>query len=251
MPTAMKNSPSNNPLNGSMSVSSSRRYSLSASSTPAKNAPNAIDRPTVSIRPAMPTTSKSDAAVKISGVPLLAIQRSTGRSSSRPPKMMPPITAMILIASKAVFVWTNPSFDAETSPRSGNRAKIGMAATSWNNKMENPACPLDVGIRLRSPMACSAIAVDDSASPRPATSATCQRTPNSSAAVVMSAVQASTWTLPQPKIGRRRAHRRLGSSSSPTKNSMSTTPNSAKCKMSCTLRTSPKPQGPIAMPAAK
>ena len=39
MPTAMKKSPSSSPLNGSMSSSSSWRYSLSASITPATNAP--------------------------------------------------------------------------------------------------------------------------------------------------------------------------------------------------------------------
>ena len=50
MPTAMKNSPSSRPLKGSMSVSSSARNSLSASSTPAKKAPSAMDRPICSIR---------------------------------------------------------------------------------------------------------------------------------------------------------------------------------------------------------
>ena len=47
----------------------------------------------------MPTTSNSDAAVKISGVLLRAIQRSRGRNASRPPTMIPVITATILIAS--------------------------------------------------------------------------------------------------------------------------------------------------------
>ena len=84
MPTAMKNSPSSRPLNGSMSVSSSRRYSLSASSTPARKAPSAIDRPTACISAAMATTSSSAAAVKISGVRLRAIQRSSG------PQQQPP-----------------------------------------------------------------------------------------------------------------------------------------------------------------
>ncbi|MCK7496163.1 MAG: hypothetical protein MZW92_38440 [Comamonadaceae bacterium] len=45
MPTEMKNSPSSRPLNGSMSVSSAWRYSELASSTPARKAPSAIDRP--------------------------------------------------------------------------------------------------------------------------------------------------------------------------------------------------------------
>ena len=98
MPTAMKNRPSSRPLKGSRSVSSSRRYSLSASSTPARKAPSAIDRPTDCISAAVATTSSSDAAVKISGVSLRAIQRSAGRSSSRPPSTMAAITPTALAA---------------------------------------------------------------------------------------------------------------------------------------------------------
>ena len=66
MPTAMKNRPSSRPLNGSMSSSSSWRYSESASSTPARKAPSAIDRPTISISAAMPITSSSEKPTKIS-----------------------------------------------------------------------------------------------------------------------------------------------------------------------------------------
>ena len=83
MPTAMKNRPSSRPLNGSMSVSSSRRYSLSASSTPARKAPSAIDRPTACISAAVATTSSSEAAVKISGVSLL------GDPAQRRPQQQP------------------------------------------------------------------------------------------------------------------------------------------------------------------
>ena len=42
----MKNTASSSPLNGSRSISSSWRYSLSASTTPAKNVPSAADNPT-------------------------------------------------------------------------------------------------------------------------------------------------------------------------------------------------------------
>ena len=41
----MKNNPSSNPLKGSMSASSWWRYSLSASTTPARNVPSAADNP--------------------------------------------------------------------------------------------------------------------------------------------------------------------------------------------------------------
>ena len=126
-----------------------------------------------------------------------------------------------------------------------------MAATSWNSRIEKPDCPLEVRSRLRSCITCSAMAVDDSASPRAATTAVGQATPSATATPASAPVQASTCALPQPKIGRRRLHRRRGSSSSPTRNSISTTPNSAKCRMSSTLLTSPSPHGPMAMPAAR
>ncbi len=43
--TDMKNKPMSKPLNGSMLIRTSWRYSVSASSKPARNAPRAIDRP--------------------------------------------------------------------------------------------------------------------------------------------------------------------------------------------------------------
>jgi hypothetical protein len=58
-----------------------------------------MDRPTNCISAAMPTTSSKDAAVKISGVLLRAIQRSSGRKASLPPITIDAITAIILIAS--------------------------------------------------------------------------------------------------------------------------------------------------------
>ena len=45
IPTDIKNSPSSSPLKGSILACNSWRYSESASSTPVKNAPSAIDKP--------------------------------------------------------------------------------------------------------------------------------------------------------------------------------------------------------------
>ena len=59
----------------------------------------------------------------------------------------------------------------------------------------------------------------------------------------------NSCTLPQPKMGLRSDHRRCGSSSRPTRNSISTTPNSAKSRISSGLVTNFRPQGPIRMPA--
>ena len=251
MPTAMKNSPSNRPLNGSRSVSSSRRYSLSASSTPARKAPSAIDSPTACISAAVATTSSSDAAVKISGVRLRAIQRSEGRKARRPPISSAAITATALAAVSQPLPAVAAVACCAATGNSGNKARIGMAATSWNSITPSTPCPAAVGCTLRSASTARPIAVDDIASPSEAASATGHATPNATPAAVISRALLITCTEPQPKIGRRMAHKRLGSSSRPTRNSISTTPNSATVRIVCASVTSANPQGPITMPATR
>ena len=107
------------------------------------------------------------------------------------------------------------------------------------------------------------MAVDDIASPSAATSTVCPgncpdscpdqclSSPATSATATISAAEPSNCTLPPPKIGRRMAHSRRGSSSSPTRNSISTTPNSAKCRIAAGSLTSFSPQGPMTMPAPR
>ena len=126
-----------------------------------------------------------------------------------------------------------------------------MAAMSWNSATLSTLWPALVAIRLRSFSTPRPMAVDDSASPSAATSASRQSTPASTPAPMISAAEPSSCTLPQPKIGRRSAHSRFGSSSSPTRKSISTTPNSAKCRIVAASVTSCRPQGPMAMPAAR
>ena len=55
-PTAMKKMASSRPLKGCRSISSSWRYSLSASTTPARKVPSAADNPTRPMSRVMPTT---------------------------------------------------------------------------------------------------------------------------------------------------------------------------------------------------
>ncbi len=76
-PTEMKNRPKRSPLNGSMLVSNSCRYSLSASTTPAKKVPKAADKPTSCIASAIPITKNNAKAVKTSLSLVSAIKRKT------------------------------------------------------------------------------------------------------------------------------------------------------------------------------
>ena len=242
MPTAMKNRPSSKPLNGSMSVSSSRRYSLSASSTPARKAPSAIDRPTDCISAAIATTSSSAAAVKISGVLLRAIQRSIGRSSSRPPSTMAAITP----SARARL---DPAVDALPScappPSSGTSARIGIAAMSCSSATDSTPWPAVVPVRLRSfehrqpDRGGRHRQAERRHQRQPPRRRRATRPPRTAVPLSRAAAR-----VPQPKIGRRIAHRRRGSSSRPTRNSISTTPNSAKCSIDCGSLTRLRPNGP-------
>ena len=247
MPTAMKKSPSSKPLNGSMSVSSSRRYSLSASSTPARNAPSAIDSPTACISAAVATTSSSDAAVKISGVSLRAIQRNAGRSSKRPPSTIAAMTPIAFAAPSQ----PPPSLACGPKASNGTSARIGIAATSCSSATLKMLCPELVPSRLRSASTPRPIAVDDIARPKAPTTASRQSAPAATPTAAISAAEPSSCTLPQPKIGLRSDHRRRGSSSSPTRKSISTTPNSANRSISFGSVTSCNPHGPMRMPAPR
>jgi hypothetical protein len=128
---------------------------------------------------------------------------------------------------------------------------MAMPPMSWNKETLRMLRPPAVGMRLRSASVDSAMAVELCASARPDTRASRQSSPAARATPATSAVEPSSCTVPQPKIGRRRAHSRRGSSSSPTRNSISTTPNSAICRIAVASVTSRRPQGPMAMPAAR
>ena len=171
MPTEMKNRPSSRPLKGSMFASSSWRYSESARSTPARNAPSDIDSPTPTMSSETPSTTSKAAAVKISWIPASAIVRRIGRSSNRPPT----ITTMITVTAFAAASHGLPDcamLGAVAS--SGMSASSGMTVRSWNNKMANAERPYRVVSCLRSARTCNTNAVEDMARPRPITSALCQ-----------------------------------------------------------------------------
>lgn len=79
IPKPMKNRPSNNPRNGSISVSNWWRNSLSASRTPAMNAPSAMDSPAAFINRAAQITTSNAADRNNSFEPVAAITLKNGR----------------------------------------------------------------------------------------------------------------------------------------------------------------------------
>ena len=236
-----------------MSDSSSWRYSLSASTTPARNVPSAGDSPTACISKVMPMTRTRAAAVKISRSRVWARMRKNGRTMKRPDSTIAPTAAK---TSKACCQPGRPPARAACSTpgiaSSGNKASIGMTAMSWNSSTENVACPPSDRSSPRSFRLCSTMAVDDPASTSPMASDARQVCPSSMASAAMAAAVSTTCKPPSPRMGRRRLHSRLGFSSSPTRNNIMTTPNSAKCMTSwpsCPIN--PSRNGPSATPASR
>ncbi len=95
------------------------------------------------------------------------------------------------------------------------------------------------------------IAVELSASTMPIASAVCHGRPSSKPIAAIASVVSMTCPPPSPTSLPRMSHSRFGSSSSPTRNSIITTPNSANTCSASTLTLSVASTGLIAMPASK
>ena len=247
IPTARKNSPSSSPRNGSTSASSWWRKCDSDSITPAKNAPIAIDSPPFSINTPAPSTTSNAAAVITSRALLRANTLNSGFNSQRP--------AATIIATLPNALPMSSHSGVLLSMRTGDKnatiASSGTISKSSNSKIDTIFCPAGVAISLRSPSTDITIAVEVSTKPDAQIKEICHEKPNSIPTMVSKMAATTACMLPKPKICLRKCHRCDGFISKPITNKKMTTPSSATCKMVCPSENSPKPNGPIASPAAK
>ena len=236
MPTVMKNRPSSSPLNGCRLLSSSCRYSLSASSTPPKKAPSAGDRPRLSVSRAAPITSASAKAVKASGTRVRASQLISGRMTKREPNraaMKAPTTTRASHQSIGLSTTSSTSSPiASIGPppmavSSGMRASTGITATSCTRRMASEARPVSVLVILRWSTDCMAMAVELIASARPTTTASAQPKPITRASSATTTLVAAIWVSPRPSTLLRMRQSSVPSTSRPIRNSIMTMPNSA------------------------
>ena len=243
----MKNRPRNSPRNGRMSASIWCRYSLSASISPARKAPSAIDMPACSVAQPVPSATKIEVAANSSGFRVPAISRKTSRTMNRP-------TNAITASTTTAFTAARPSTcgSPSTAPASsGSSTRNGTTARSWNSKTPIEARPCRAVTSPRSTRCCRTAAVEDSASAPPSTKAATAPPPMASAINPMTSDVSATWARPNPKMKRRMAINRAQGRSSPTANSRKTTPNSASSRAWPGSVISPMPCGPIARPAAR
>ena len=159
--------------------------------------------------------------------------------------------AMTAIARGTVIQTGSPSSTPAPGANNGKSARIGITARSWNNRMANDDRPWALASWPFSARICSAKAVDESDSANPTTIALSRVKPKANATAANRTAVTRTWAPPMPKTALRMVIRREGCSSRPMTKRSRTTPNSAKCKMSSTLVTRPRAEGPITTPAAK
>ena len=138
--------------------------------------------------------------------------------------MLPPAPAVNWISVKPPPQSAASSCGAASS---GISASIGITAISCASSTEKVARPPSVRVRPFSPRVCITIAVEDSAKIRPIASATVQYCPNISAAPVIRSAVTPICSPPSPSRRTRIAQSARGSISSPIRNSIITTPNSA------------------------
>ena len=228
MPTAMKNRPSSGPLKGSMSVSSSRRYSLSASST-ARKAPSAMDMPTSCISAAMATTSSSAAAVQDLHRAAAGRSSAAAGAGSRPPSTMPAITPTIFAASASRLAVLR----IRRRPAHGQQRQQGEDGDGGHvlEQQDGEAgLPLLVGSRCRSPST-QRDRGGRCARPRPRDQGHAPGGAGQQAGSEQQRRASQHLHAAPAEIGRRRLHRRRGSSSRPTRTTSAPRriPRSAGC----------------------
>ena len=95
------------------------------------------------------------------------------------------------------------------------------------------------------------MAVEDSAITSPIASATVQTWPIIIATAITASVVSPTCPPPSPSSRARIDHSSFGSSSSPTRNSIITTPNSAKCWIETTSTCNSASTGLMTIPAIR
>ena len=226
---------------------------------------------------------ESAVATNNSRMPAVAMKRNAGRVRKLPPRMTAPTAARVTTAVCQPFnpstrlieapwpspcpspwselcalpstVRSDPWADARSAisgmARSGITARNGMTAISCVSKTEKLDSPPRLFSNPFSPSVCKTIAVDDKAMIRPMASATDQGWPKPIATAITAPVVSAICPPPSPRSCVRMLQRCFGSSSSPMRKSIITTPNSANCWI-CTTSTPSSPRtGLIRMPAIR
>ena len=224
MPTLKKKIPSSRPLKGSIVAWTARRYSVSASKSPATKAPIAMESPALAARMPVATITNNTAAINNSSERWPPTRRKSGRSTARPTSTITASTSSAWPSAVAILSSTE---SPPLAPRMPMKSRMGTTATSCASSTEKLARP-----PLVSSLSCcasnsSTMAVEESAKHAASTAAIWGVRPKASAMTLITTKLIANCSPPRPSTSRRIAFRRSKESSSPIRNSRKTTPSSA------------------------
>ncbi len=191
------------PRNGSMSASNWWRKVDSDRSTPARNAPIAMDSPPICISSADPSTTSRAAAVMTSRAFDVARIRNSGLSSQIPTTISPASDAMPM----PTLIQRDSASPTTVGDMNATSASSGTISRSSNSRIETIFCPRGKAMSPRSPSSCMTIAVEVSTNPAPPMKATGKLKPSARPTPVKAAIATPICRLPRPKICRRIPHR--------------------------------------------
>ena len=210
-------------------------------------APKAMERPASCVSMAVHSTTKRVNAAKISGSRTCATGQNTWRRAIRPMPRMAITATVTLRAANPSAASTEPSPLASATTQTRN----GATERSWTISTAKAERPKRDVISPRSDSSCRTIAVEDSASPPPITTAAVMLAPASSARPAITTEVTMTCAAPSPKIRPRMTLMRSSGSSNPTVNKRNTTPSSASARVVSTSVIRARPVGPITAPATR
>ena len=155
------------------------------------------------------------------------MKRNSGRITSRPIAKM---TAMAISACPIAHANASTTDPSLCAAKAASRNRIGRTASSWHSRMAELERPVLVPRRWFSAKSCMTIAVEDSANPKPSTTATGSVLSKYEAINAIAVPVKTTCAPPSPNTRWRIAHSRSTESSRPIMNKRNTTPSSARAR---------------------
>ena len=197
---------------------------------------------------AAPSTTSRAAAVITSRALAAASRRNRGLSSQMPAAISPASDATPM-PRPSQRDW--PPWSTATGDMNATTASSGTISRSSNSNTATIFWPRGSATSPRSASSCMTIAVDVRTKPAAAMNAAGRGSPSAMPTPSSAATQTPICSEPSPKIWRRSFHRWDGRISRPMTNRNMTTPSSATCSTACGSENRPRPNGPIARPAAR
>src|SRR5258706_9201913 len=250
IPIETKNTLERRSRNGASAATTSWRYSLSARTIPATNAPIAGETPARAERETRTSTRTRTAPVNPSRLPRRATRsrsHGTAKRAAAARRATPPSATATWRTTPAGP--TAPAADAGAS--AGSKRRSGTSARSWKRDTARKRCPCGAASSSRAASAGRTTAVEESETRRPAKTTAPQASPKAWRASARPPAQRPIWSAPASAEVFARRRSLASGNSSPTKKRKRATPKSAQASTCSVSRRNESACGPMSAPVTR